>query len=68
MSSNSIQTPATTTTTGGTKPANIDASMLACYIHDTSSLQDRLLIRAMAEDSQSSQKGVGYSGPKDSKL
>ncbi|QPC71771.1 hypothetical protein HYE68_002523 [Fusarium pseudograminearum] len=66
MPSNSSQTP--TTTTGDTKQTNIDVSMLACYIHDTSSLQDRLILRAMAEDSQSSQKGAGYSGPKDSKL
>jgi hypothetical protein len=42
--------------------------MLARFIHDTSSIQDRLIIRVMIEDDQSSKKGADQSEPKDSKL
>ncbi|KPA40221.1 hypothetical protein FLAG1_06923 [Fusarium langsethiae] len=66
MPSNSSQAPSTTT--GDVAQNNTNVSMLTYYIHDTPQLWDRLLIRAMVEDSQSSQKGAGYSGPKDSKL
>ncbi|CEI63062.1 hypothetical protein FVEN_g385 [Fusarium venenatum] len=66
MPSNSSQAP--TTTTGDITQTKIEAPMMVYYIHDTTPLWDRLLIRAMAEDKQSSQGGAGYSGSKDSKL
>ncbi|EXK83656.1 hypothetical protein FOQG_12019 [Fusarium oxysporum f. sp. raphani 54005] len=46
----------------------IDTKMLEPFIHDTSSLQDRLLMRSMAEDNKAIGNGAGYSGPKGSKL
>ncbi|KAL6915724.1 hypothetical protein FSHL1_007174 [Fusarium sambucinum] len=66
MPSNSSQAP--TTTTGYITQTKTESSMMAYYIHDTTPLWDRLLIRAMVDDKQSSQGGAGYSGSKDSKL
>ncbi|EWY84804.1 hypothetical protein IWW34DRAFT_451552 [Fusarium oxysporum f. sp. albedinis] len=53
---------------GDTPPVTIDTKMLEPFIHDTSSLQDRLLMRSMAEDNKAIGNGAGYSGPKGSKL
>ncbi|KAH7173754.1 uncharacterized protein B0J16DRAFT_389639 [Fusarium flagelliforme] len=54
--------------TGGAAQTQTGNSMLAFFIHDTSSLQDRLIVRAMIEDDQLSKKGADQSEPKDSKL
>lgn len=43
-------------------------SMLGPFIYDTSSLQDRLIMRSAKEDSLTPGNGAGYSGPKSSKL
>ncbi|PNP86228.1 hypothetical protein FNYG_00456 [Fusarium nygamai] len=53
---------------GDTLPTTTETKMLEPYIHDTSSLQDRLLMRSMAEDKKATGNGAGYSGPKGSKL
>ncbi|RBR05508.1 uncharacterized protein FIESC28_11356 [Fusarium coffeatum] len=66
MPSNSSQTP--TIATGGAAQTQTDNSMLACYIYDTTSIQDRLFIRAMVEDDQSSKTEAAGSEPKNSKL
>jgi hypothetical protein len=46
----------------------MEGSMLAPFIYDTSSLQDRLIMGSVKEDSPTPGNGAGYSGPKDSKL
>ncbi|KAH7158947.1 hypothetical protein DER46DRAFT_662928 [Fusarium sp. MPI-SDFR-AT-0072] len=54
--------------TGDTPPNAIETKMLEPYIYDTSSLQDRLLMRSMARDNKATGNGAGYSGPTGSKL
>ncbi|KAJ4007183.1 hypothetical protein NW752_007838 [Fusarium irregulare] len=66
MPSNSSQTP--TVATGGAAQTQTGSFMLASYIYDTSSVTDRLFIRAMIEDDQSSKKEADQSESKGSKL
>ncbi|KAJ4267297.1 hypothetical protein NW762_003401 [Fusarium torreyae] len=66
MPSNS--TPSYTVTTGDTTRANTDESMLARYIYDTSSLPDRLYLRAEAKSSQVAKNEANHSSSKGSKL
>ncbi|KAF4971733.1 hypothetical protein FSARC_1532 [Fusarium sarcochroum] len=66
MPSNS--NPSYTVTTGDTTRVNTDAPMLTYFIHDTSSLQDRLIMRAAAESSQAVKNEASHSDSKDAKL
>ncbi|SPJ74932.1 uncharacterized protein FTOL_04663 [Fusarium torulosum] len=66
MPSNS--TPTYAVTTGDTTQTHMEGFMLASFIYDTSSLQDRLIMGSVKEDSQTPGNGAGYSGPKGSKL
>ncbi|KAM0290689.1 hypothetical protein ACHAO9_004609 [Fusarium lateritium] len=66
MPSNS--TPTYTVTAGDTTHTYTEGSMLGPFIYDTTSLQDRLLMGSVKEDSQTSGNGAGYPGPKGSKL
>ncbi|KAF5024969.1 hypothetical protein F66182_2920 [Fusarium sp. NRRL 66182] len=60
--------PTCTVNTGDATKASLDFSMLAYFIHDTSSLQDRLLIRAAAEDGQTTGYNADHTHLKESKL
>ncbi|KAG5662158.1 hypothetical protein KAF25_004397 [Fusarium avenaceum] len=66
MPSNSTQTY--TGTAADTTQTHTDGSMLGPFIYDTSSLQDRLIMRSTKEDSLTPGNGAGYSDPKSSKL
>ncbi|KAH6949894.1 hypothetical protein HG530_001025 [Fusarium avenaceum] len=66
MPSNS--TPTYTVTAADTTQTHMDGPMLDPFIYDTSSLQDRLIMRSAKEDSLTPGNGAGYSGPKSSKL